>query len=263
MSLEKEPIEVETAPKPAAHFRIDSAGADDTLDGEDASVAAEAENVEIDDSGDTAGVTASLCKLSDDDIHADDPVANGAPAGDSGENDAPDGETEFVRPQALHMKRPEPEHKGASPDETLVLTADDLRYLNELEAAQRAAREPEDADEANAAEQAADKAADSDIVVEGPGTSEYGTRQITRDELLDEYESMDGLLHEDPPEPLSQHGKIGVAVAILSLIIVIVFEGYFLFSAKSCAPSQGGDESQTASFLDVQPLKRDPNVDRS
>ncbi len=198
-------------------------------------------------------------------------------------------ESAFVRPRALHMRQPAPEHANASPEETLVLTADDLRYLSELEAAQNAARDaaPDDGNvqpEVDGEQPSGDSgvfhagdqhpavddapssevdASERDIVVEGPGLSGYGTRQITRNELLDEYESMDGLLHEDPPPRLSPHGKVALVVAVLSLLIIIAFEGFFLFNAKSCTPSQGGDESQASSFLDVEPLKRDPNVDRS
>lgn len=240
MSLEQESDEptvsdTDSNPSGPAHFRIkpDDDRIDDLADGTDAPL-------------DDPNEPDAEVSLDESDEVADEPA--------------------LVRPQALHMKQPEPEHKNASPDETLVLTADDLRYLSELEAAQLAARETdgadEDSDEAVEGEGLGSEDAD-DIPVEGPGLSDYGTRQITRDELFDEYESMDGLLHEDAPEPLSQHGKIGVAVAVLSLIIVIVFEGYFLFGAKSCTPSQSGDESKTSSFLDVQPLKRDPNVDRS
>ncbi len=240
MSLEQgsdEPIGIDTdaGEAGAAHFRV------------------RPDEGPIDDFADSVDDSLENSEASDDEASFDE---TGEPAD----------EPTFVRPQALHMKQPEPEHRGASPDETLILTADDLRYLSELEAAQLAAREAENADDEGTEtvedEERTGEGAD-DIRVDDPGISGYGTRQITRDELLDEYESMDGLLHEDPPEPLSQHGKIGVAVAVLSLLIVIVFEGYFLFSAKSCTPSQGGGESQTSSFLDVQPLKRDPNVDRS
>ncbi len=195
----------------------------------------------------------------------------------------------LTRPAALHMKKPSEARPRFSPDETLVLSADDLRYLAEREAAQQAvAARDSDAFPGNAAHAALSYGADApsaddaypadavgyadgvtpaddadDIAVSGPGLSGFGTRMATSDEVLDEYDSFDGLLQEDPIEAPSGRSKIALIVTLVALVLVICFEGYFLFGAKSCSPTEGGDESQSTSFLDVQPLKRDPNVDRS